>query len=219
MQFAKLISPSSFMPMLGTSYMNVPGTSYWSAASGGNSIFAGGNAAYNFGELGSYQGLPTGGAASMLMGFGSSLSSLMGGFSMDGQITGGAASMVGPSLNTAGAMMGMGSGYTGSGESILLPAAGIISGFGGILSAMGPYMGPFGLGATVAGNLAQGYGGATLAAYQSASGQILNNADTILTNKVKNIETVVKQLGAQSDVIKKMLKDNVEGDSKAVQNM
>ena len=38
-------------------------------------------------------------------------------------------------------------------------------------------------------------------------------------NKVKNIETVCKMLDAQNDVVKKMLKDDIEGMSDKIQNM
>ena len=69
------------------------------------------------------------------------------------------------------------------------------------------------------GNLLQGTSSAGLAAYQNISGSILSNADTILSNKVRNIETVVKMLDTQGDIVKKMLKDSIEGDSKQVQNM
>ena len=41
----------------------------------------------------------------------------------------------------------------------------------------------------------------------------------ILQNKIKNIETVVKMLDAQNDVVKKMLKDDMDGMSDKIQNM
>ena len=95
----------------------------------------------------------------------------------------------------------------------------MIAGWGGILQAAAPYMGEYGLGAMLAGNLLQGTSSAGLAAYQNITGTIQTNADTILTNKVKNIETVVKMLDTQSDVVKKMLKDSLDGNSKAIQDL
>ncbi len=84
---------------------------------------------------------------------------------------------------------------------------------------MSPYLGSFGLGTTLIGNLLQGCSSAPLAAYQKVTSSILNNADTILQNKVKNIETVCKMLDAQGDVVKKMLKDEMDGLSEKVQNI
>lgn len=100
-----------------------------------------------------------------------------------------------------------------------MPTAGTISGIAGVVQAMAPYMGGFGLAATVAGNLLQGTSSAALAAYQNVSGRIVSNADTILSNRVRNIETVVKMLDTQGDIVKKMLKDDLEGDKKQVENM
>ena len=101
----------------------------------------------------------------------------------------------------------------------LLPAAGVVSGFGGILQAVSPYLGSFGVGTTLIGNLLQGCASAPLAAYQKVTSSILNNADVILENKVKNIETVCKMLDAQNDVVKKMLKDDMEGMKDKIQNL
>ena len=69
------------------------------------------------------------------------------------------------------------------------------------------------------GNLMQGITSAPLAAYQRVTANITANADTILSNKVRNIETVCKMLGTQEDVAKKMLKESIDGDSKAIQNL
>ena len=69
------------------------------------------------------------------------------------------------------------------------------------------------------GNLMQGTSSAALAAYQSVSQNILSNADTILSQKVANIETVCKMLDTQGDVVRKMLKESIEGDSKEIQNL
>jgi hypothetical protein len=230
MGLARLVAPASFMPILGNNSINIPGTSYSSPISGGNSILPGGTSAFGFGQLGNYPGYPTGGAAAigalgvpLLFGIGSSLSSLASNFTVGGDSsvlsgyeTGGAASIVGAS--SIGAVAGTGAGY-GVAPSYLLPTAGVISGIGGLLTALSPYAGSFGIGSTVAGNLLQGYGGSVLSMYQQTTGRILNNADTILSEKVKNIETVVKQLDVQSDVIRKMLKDSIDADSKLIQNL
>ena len=66
------------------------------------------------------------------------------------------------------------------------------------------------------GNLMQGTSSAALAAYQNVTGNITANADTILSQKVRNIETVCKMLDTQGDVVKKMLKESIEGNSKLV---
>ena len=199
-QIARLISPSAFMPVLGgNTSMNIPGTSYWSPISGGNSILDSGSAAFGVTGLGNYPGFPSG-AAPIAWGFGMDTS-----YDTSGTITGGASSLY--SASSIGGSVGLNA------------AAGVVSGFAGVVQAMAPYMGSFGHGATVLGNLLQGTSSAGLAAYQNISGSILSNADTILSNKVRNIETVVKMLDTQGDIVKKMLKDSIEGDSKQVQNM
>ena len=58
-----------------------------------------------------------------------------------------------------------------------------------------------------------------LQSFQHVSNRILVNADTILSNKVKNLETTIKQLDAQQDILKKLLKESVEGDKKALDNL
>ncbi|OGI21964.1 MAG: hypothetical protein A2287_06420 [Candidatus Melainabacteria bacterium RIFOXYA12_FULL_32_12] len=222
LEMARLFAPASFMPVLGGNSMNIPGTSYSSPISGGNSITAGGLSAFGMGSLGNYPGLPTGGASALpyavgsmalplLMGMGNTFSSLDNDFSIGGVPTGGAASTM------AGGVSGL-AGASQSG-SMLLPAAGLIAGIGGIASSLGPYFGPFGLLAGLTGNLATGYAGSVLNAYQHVTGKVLNNADTILSMRVKNIETVVKQLDTQGDIVRKMLKESVEGDSKALQSL
>ena len=112
----------------------------------------------------------------------------------------------------------MASGY-GYANSLVLPAAGIVSGLGGILQAISPYAGIYGIAGTIVGNLMQGTGSAALSAYQNVTAKIQANADTILENKVKNIESVVKMLGVQSDVVNKMLKEELEGAKKSVDNI
>lgn len=225
---ARLVSPSSFMPALGAGQsMNIPGTSFFSAISGGNSIVNGGQAAFGYGSLGTYPGFPSGGAAaigllgsSLLGGVGEMFSGVSDASDIAGVATGGAASVDTASslLNGAGAVSGLSAGF-GQNTSVILPTAGVIAGLGGLMAAVGPYFGPFGVGAGIAGNLASGYAGAVLNAYQSASTRILNNADTILSTRIRNIETVCKQLDTQSDLIRKALKDSMDGDSKAIQNI
>ncbi len=213
-QVARMIAPSSFMPVMGgNTSMNIPGTSYWSPMQGGNAMTDGGSSAFGIGNLGNYPGFP-GGAAPVQWGFGSS-----------GVATGGASALTAASdiagmagINAGAYGAGVASGF-GYGNNWVLPTAGVISGWGGIMQAMAPYLGTFGLGATLAGNLMQGTSSAALGAYQHITGRIQANADTILTNKVKNIETVCKMLDTQGDIVKKMLKESIEGDSKTAQNL
>ncbi len=212
-KLASMIAPSSFMSTMGGgTSINIPGTSYWTGTTTTSST----GSSFGIGSLSQYTGF-TGGAASIVQGFGSSQT--------DGYMTGGASSLTSVSeiagstgINALTYTAGLASGF-GFGDSFLLPAAGIVSGFGGIMQAMSPYLGSFGLGTTLIGNLLQGTASAPLAAYQKVSSSILNNADTILQNKIKNIETVVKMLDAQNDVVKKMLKDDIEGMSDKIQNL
>ena len=212
-KIASMISPSSFMSTMGGgTALNIPGTSYWSPSN----MTTGVNSAFGIGSLSQYKGF-TGGASSIVQGFGTS--------SEESYMTGGASTLTSVSeiassagVNALGYTAGMASGF-GFGDSFLLPAAGVVSGFGGILQAMSPYLDEFGLGTTLVGNLLQGISSAPLAAYQKVTSNILSNADTILQNKVKNIETVCKMLDAQNDVVKKMLKDDIEGMSDKIQNM
>jgi ABC-type molybdate transport system permease subunit len=100
-----------------------------------------------------------------------------------------------------------------------MPLAGLVSGWGGIMTSAAPYLGEFGLPAVVMGNLMQGTSSAALSAYQSVSQNVLSNADTILSQKVANIETVCKMLDTQSDIVRKMLKDDIESNSKEIDNL
>ncbi len=212
-KLASMIAPSSFMSVMGGgTAINIPGTSYWTSSASTSST----SSSFGIASLSSYTGF-TGGASSIIQGFGTSTE--------EGYLTGGASSLVSTSdiagstgINALTYTAGLASGF-GFGDSFLLPAAGVVSGFGGILQAMSPYLGSFGLGTTLVGNLLQGTASAPLAAYQKVSSSILNNADTILQNKIKNIETVVKMLDAQNDVVKKMLKDDIEGMSDKIQNL
>lgn len=215
-QLASLFSPSAFMPMMGgNQMMNIPGTSYWSPVTGATSAYPFGNNAFGIGGVGSYPGFPSG-AAPISWGFGTEGAPTGG---AAGLATGYAVSAAGiTGLNAAAYAAGTGAGFS-FGQNVVLPAAGIISGWGGLMQSLAPYMGEMGLGAIVMGNLMQGTGNAAVAAYQNLTGRITSNADTILSDKVRNIETVVKMLDTQSEVVRKRLKDNIEGDNKLVQNI
>ena len=214
---ASLLAPSSFATVFGGSEtMNISGTSYYSKTNT-NSAY-GTDSLYNYSgfpsgaaSIGSIYGLATGGASSILNGWGTN----------NGYITGGASSIGGLADITSAAAYGIG---TGSGlgkiaSNVVMPFASCISGFGGILTAVSPYLGIYGAGTTVLGNLMQGTSSAALAAYQNISGNITNNADVILSTKVRNIETVCKMLDTQGEVVRKMLKEQLDGDSKAIQNL
>lgn len=210
---ATLFSPSTFMTSLtGNSTYNLPGTSYWSSNNSAVGSSSGG--------LESYSGFP-GGASPVLLGLGSGeIGGVLSGFGTDGMATG-FASDIGSIADIASYATGAGTATTGNswGSSLLMTTAGLVSGWGGLLQSAAPYMGQYGLGAIVAGNLMQGTSSAALAAYQKVTGNILNNADTTLSNKVRNIETVCKMLDTQSDVVRKMLKESIDGDSKTIQNL
>lgn len=215
-QLASLFSPGSFMPMMGGSnMMNIPGTSYWSPITGATSAWQGGNSAFGIGGLGSYPGFPSG-AAPVTWGFGTEGAPTGG---AAGLATGYAVSAAGiAGLNSAAYVAGTGAGFS-IGQNVVLPVAGLISGWGGIMQAVAPYLGEYGLGAMVAGNLMQGTGSAAVSAYQNITGQITSNADIILSDRVRNIETVCKMLDTQADVVRKSLKDDIESDSKLAQNL
>lgn len=213
---ASLLAPSSFATVFGSSEtMNVAGTSYYNKTNGGSAY--GVDSLYNYSgfpngaaSINSIYGLATGGASSVLNGWGTS-----------GTPTGFASSAAGIVDVSSAAAYGIGtaSGMGRISSNIVMPFASTISGFGGILTAISPYLGVYGAGTTVLGNLLQGTSSAALAAYQNISGNITANADVILQTKVRNIETVCKMLDTQGDVAKKMLKEGIDSDSKAIQNM
>lgn len=246
MNLSRLIGPSNYMPVLGSSSINIPGTSFSSPVTGGYSTIPGVQSAFSMGNLGKYPGYPTGNAAPIynsqgmnsaygigalgamgipaLMSIGSSFLPLANTFSIGGAPTGGASPLTTsvPGGNTftpaAGLFTGL-SAASGGFSDITLPVAGVVGGIGGLMSHMAPYFGPSGLVAALAGNLMSGYSGAAISAYQHVTGRIITNADTILTMKIKNLETTVKQLDVQGDVIKKMLKNSIEGDSKMANDL
>ena len=163
-QLATLMSPSSFRPTLGgTASMDIAGTSYWSPVSGGTSQVDGGNSAFGIGGLGNYTGFP-GGAAPVSWGWGSNNGVATGGAS--GISSSSVAGMAG--LNAAAYAAGTATGF-GWGTNLILPLAGLVAGWGGILEAAAPYMGEYGLGAMLVGNLLQGTSSAGLSAYQNIS--------------------------------------------------
>lgn len=230
-QLASLFAPSAFMTTLGgTTAMNIPGTSYWSQYTGGTGGTTGTYSSFGVNSLGNYSGFPSGYAANYgyrsssgyTTGGASSIGDLLTGFgSSDGATTGYASGIgsIADIASTAAYGVGTANGYGIGAANILMPLAGIVSGWGGIMTAAAPYLGEFGLPAVVMGNLMQGTTSAALSAYQTVSSNVIANADTILSQKVANIETVCKMLDTQSDVVRKMLKDDIESASKDIQDL
>ena len=212
---ACLFAPSSFMPnVAGKTPYAVPGTSFYSGGATQSSSYGletySGFAAplgYSTGYAAPI-GFPTGYASPVLSCF-------------DGSPTGFASSIgsIADVATSAAYATGTASSLSTFGKGLLMQTAGLIAGVGGIAQAAAPYMGEYGLGALVAGNVMQGTGSAVLAAIESAAGKVTANADTILSTKVRNIETVCKMLDTQGEVVKKMLKEGIESNSKAIQNM
>lgn len=229
-QLASLFAPSAFMSTLGgTTAMNIPGTSYWSAYTGGNGSKNGTYSSFGVNSLGNYSGFPSGYAANLgysssgqTTGGASGIADLISGFgSSSGQTTGFASGIgsIADIASTAAYGIGTANGYGIGASNVLMPLAGIISGWGGIMTAAAPYLGEFGLPAVVMGNLMQGTTSAALSAYQTVSSNIVSNADTILSQKVANIETVCKMLDTQGDIVRKMLKDDIESAKNDIQEL
>lgn len=229
-QLASLFAPSAFMTTLGgTTAMNIPGTSYWNKYTGGTGGLTGTYSSFGVNSLGNYSGFPSGFAANfgyrssgVTTGGASSIGDLLTGFgSSNGQTTGFASGIgsIADIASTAAYGIGTANGYGIGASNILMPLAGVVSGWGGIMTAAAPYLGEYGLPAVVMGNLMQGTTSAILSAYQTVSSNIVANADTILSQKVANIETVCKMLDTQSDVVRKMLKDDIESKSKDIQDL
>lgn len=225
-QLASLFAPSAFMTALGgTTAMNIPGTSYWTKYTGGTGGLTGTYSSFGVNSLGNYSGFPSG-YASRLSGYttggASGIGNLLYGYGSSAGSPTGFASGIGSIADiasTAAYGVGTANGYGLGASGILLPLAGIVSGWGGIMTAAAPYLGEFGLPAVVMGNLMQGTTSAALSAYQSVSANVLSNADTILSQKVANIETVCKMLSAQSDVVRKMLKNDIEDTSNQIKDL
>ncbi|MEB3245815.1 MAG: hypothetical protein VKJ06_07520 [Vampirovibrionales bacterium] len=138
-----------------------------------------------------------------------------------GVIAGGAAG-IGTAGSTAANLGGSAAGLAagaGYGRNWVLPAAGVVSGIGGLMTTLAPFFGPFGLAGAAAGSVMNGAAGAVINSFQHAANRVLVNADTILSNKVKNLETVVKMMDAQQDVLKKMVKESYDGQKKALENI
>ena len=186
-----------------------------------------------------FTGLPTGGAAPLdgggltplaqfsSLGAGSALNFDFSGIGdagfpigegMVGGMIAGGASPVTTAANAAGTAAG-GFAGAGFGRNWVMPAAGIVSGIGGILTTLGPFFGPFGLAAAAGGSVMSGVSGAILHSFQTVAQRILTNADTILTEKIKNLETTIKQLDAQQTVLSKLVKESLDGDKKALDNL
>ncbi len=163
----------------------------------------------NAGLLGSMGGTIAGGAAPL---DGSAVGALGNGF-----IAGGASGI--GAAATAGGLAAGGMAGAGFGRNWVMPAAGIVSGIGGLLTTLGPFFGPFGIAAAAGGAVLNGTAGAVLSSFQHISNRILVNADTTLTSKIKNLETTVKQLDAQGEILRKLLKDSVDSDKKALDNI
>ncbi len=223
-QLASLFAPSSFMPIMGgTSMMNIPGTSYWSPVTGATSSFYGASNSFGIGGLGSYNGFPSGAAP---VSWGLNSGTITGGASSiynayaGGTPTGFAVSASDIAGLTAGSYLtSAASTGTSFGQNFILPVAGVISGIGGLMQSVAPYMGSSGLAAIVAGNLLEGTGSAALNAYSNVTGRITTNADAILSDKVRNIETVCKMLDTQAEIVRKSLKDEIEGNSQAINDI
>lgn len=226
-KLASLFAPSSFMSAMGgTQSFNIPGTSYWSPITGSTAQVNGTSSAFGIGTLGNYSGFPNGAAGLSLSGFAtggaSSITDTLSGLgTSSGVVTGGASALGGIADVASATAYGVGTanGYGLGMQNVVMPIAGLISGWGGIMTAAAPYLGEYGLPAIVMGNLMQGTSSAALAAYQNVSANILANADTILSNKVRNIETVCKMLDTQGEIVRKMLKEGMDSDSKAIQNL
>lgn len=228
-QLASLFAPSAFMTTLGgTQAMNIPGTSYWSQYTGGTGGTTGTYSSFGVNSLGNYSGFPSGYASNLgrgqsgyTTGGASSIGDLLYGYGSQGTATGYASGIgsIADIASTAAYGIGTANGYGIGASNILMPLAGIVSGWGGIMTAAAPYLGEFGLPAVVMGNLMQGTTSAALSAYQTVSSNIVANADTILSQKVANIETVCKMLDTQGDIVRKMLKNDIESASKDVQDL
>ncbi|MFM7468166.1 MAG: hypothetical protein ACKO37_01520 [Vampirovibrionales bacterium] len=135
-----------------------------------------------------------------------------------GRIAGGASPVTGQLVNglslASGAMAG-----SGFGRNFVMPLAGIASGIGGLLTTLGPFLGPWGSVALSTGSILSGAAGAVNQSFQHVQSRFLVNADSILTQKVRNLEITGKMLDAQEDIMKKLLKDEADGDKKLLENL
>lgn len=229
MNAARTFGSPAFQPILGNESINIPGTSYYAPITGGTGQTAGGQAAFGLSPYAQTAGFVGGGAAPIggehspwwgKLGFGrlsnsqTLPASLQG---IGGHVAGGAAG-VGAIAAAGGAVTGATAG-AGFGRNWVIPAAGIVSGIGGLLTTLGPYFGPFGLAGAAAGSILNGLSGAVLGSFQRVGQQVLVNADTILNGKVRNLEATSRMLDAQIDVVKKLVRDGLDGDKKLLEDL
>jgi hypothetical protein len=179
-----------------------------------------GNSSFEFGGIGDAN-FPTegfiGGAAAPINGYNANpLSSFD-----SGQVVGAAADSFG-GIGTAGAVVATGAGVAsglGLGRNWLMPAASALSGVGGLLTTLGPLFGPIGLAGVAAGGVINGVAGAILSGFQQTNQRVLANADTVLEEKLSHLNVTKKMIGAQSEILKKMLKEAYENDKKALDEL
>lgn len=172
---------------------------------------------FGFSGIGS-PGFPSGGMIGGMFAGGASPTDGSAVGALNGGWIAGGASGLGTAATAGGLATGAVAG-AGFGRNWVMPAAGIVSGIGGVLTTLGPFFGPFGIAAAAGGAVLNGLSGAVLSSFQHISNRILTNADTILSAKIKNLETTVKQLEAQGDILRKLLKDSLDGDKKALDNI
>jgi hypothetical protein len=237
---ARMFGSSAFQPILGNESINIPGTSYYAPITGGTGQTAGGQAAFGLSPFSQTAGFVSGGAAPInasgfswgklgfgrLFGLGSGATNaiaplpttLSGIGSYAGGTVAGGAGGIAAIAAAGGAVTGATAG-AGFGRNWVVPAAGIVSGIGGLLTTLGPYFGPFGLAGAAAGSILNGLSGAVLGSFQRVGQQVLVNADTILNAKVRNLEATSKMMEAQIEVVKKMVKDGLDGDKKLLEDL
>ena len=235
-KFASMFGSSSFLPALGNKAMNIPGTSFYDPVQAGTGTVPGGSAPFGVGPMSQFSSFPAmgGGSAAGLdalsilasAGIGNGASGIgdpdypMGSGTIGG-MAGGQAAMIGSSAGADPGADPSGDTSTGGfGRNLIMPAAGLMSGIGGVLTTMSSALGPgIGLAGMAAGTVLNGLSGAVLSSYNHVGTRILNNADTAITNKARDIETVVQQLGAQEEIIKKLMKEQTDQSSKLLQNI
>lgn len=224
LKLAQVISPPTFMPMLGNQSINIPGTSYYSPIKPGTGINAGGQSSFGLGPWSQFSGFPPAGSAAPYNAQTAFNTQGIGSYgNTNFTIGGNAAPYVIAGYASAPNAIGSGVGLAtsmGFGRSYVLPLAGFISGVGGILTSLSGYLNPTGaLAAFATGATINGLAGAITSAYQGTSSRVIANADVILSNKIKNLETTLRALDAQKDVVKKLLRESLEGAKKAIQDL
>jgi hypothetical protein len=186
-----------------------------------------GSGLFDFGGVGDYNFPSTGfigGAAAGIDGissYGSSFTPTMGRVA-GGQVVGGALGDAFGGIGAVGTVAATGAGMAtglGLGRNWLMPTASALSGIGGLLTTLGPLFGPIGLAGVAAGGLLNGTAGAILSGFQQTNQRVLANADTVHEEKLRHLDVTKKMLGAQSEILKKMLKEAYDGDKKALENL